>query len=221
MADVLDRHPHLRIVPSLGMDLTVAGEIHFRAVGPDGTTIEDRFSVRIRVPAQFPRSAALVWETGGRIPRSFHRLEDGALCLGAPTEIQLRLATSPTLSGFFDTLLIPYLFGRSYFEKFGSMPFGELPHDHVGLRQHFVGLFSVGNAASADGFAAVGAMHRRIANKRPCPCESGQRLGRCHHVRVNELRAILGREWFRQQVLEFRRAGCQRRRRSSGGGLQA
>ena len=34
--------------------------------------IEDSFEVRSEVPDQFPESMALVWETGGRIPLSYH-----------------------------------------------------------------------------------------------------------------------------------------------------
>jgi hypothetical protein len=39
----------------------------------------------------------------------------------------------------------------------------------------------------------LAAMRRRHANKRPCPCGSGNRLGRCHHELTNRARAMLGR----------------------------
>jgi hypothetical protein len=40
---------------------------------------------------------------------------------------------------------------------------------------------------------------KRIANKLPCPCGSGRRLGRCHNLKVNGLRHQLGPKWCRTQ----------------------
>ena len=46
---------------------------------------------------------------------------------------------------------------------------------------------------SAIPYCMLAAMKRRLANKRPCPCGSGRRLGRCHNRRVNTLRNQVGR----------------------------
>jgi hypothetical protein len=43
-------------------------------------------------------------------------------------------------------------------------------------------------------------MKRRVANKRPCPCGSGLRAGKCHHRILNRLRQELGRQWCREQA---------------------
>jgi hypothetical protein len=40
-------------------------------------------------------------------------------------------------------------------------------------------------------------MKKRQANKLPCPCNSGRRVGQCHHLEINRLRNKLGRSWFR------------------------
>ena len=37
----------------------------------------------------------------------------------------------------------------------------------------------------------------RIGEADPCPCGSGLRLGRCHNVRLNRLRKLGSRSWFR------------------------
>jgi hypothetical protein len=46
------------------------------------------------------------------------------------------------------------------------------------------------------GFVRLLAMKKRKANKLPCPCGTGVRLGRCHNRKLNTLRDKLGRGWF-------------------------
>jgi hypothetical protein len=115
LQDTLLRYPGLRIVPSPGEGLTLAGELQFRATGPDGVTIEDTYDVELRVPADFPRGTPTARETGGRIGPKFHKLEGDLLCLGARTELRLRIVQSPTLLAFVERIVIPYLFGHTYF----------------------------------------------------------------------------------------------------------
>lgn len=197
LQDLLLRHSGLRIMPNSGDDLLLAGDLPFRATGPDGRTVEDCYAIEIRVQSTFPRGIPTVRETGGRIAPAFHKLEGDLLCLGARTEIQIQLATAPTLLGFVDRLVIPYLFGHSYHEAHGVMPFGELEHGRDGLLQYFASLFRAPSRAAARVFVHLTSLRRRVANKEPCPCGSHRRLGRCHNRQVNRLRKLLGRSWFR------------------------
>jgi len=64
----------------------VSGDLHFRVRGPAHELIEDTYAVRIRLPQHFPRDLPTAWETVGRIPNDSHKMDDGSLCLGAPTE---------------------------------------------------------------------------------------------------------------------------------------
>ena len=48
-------------------------------------------------------------------------------------------------------------------------------------------------------FLCLTGMKKRVANKHPCPCGSGRRLGRCHCRRVNHLRRTIGRTWFQAE----------------------
>jgi hypothetical protein len=201
LQDTLLRYPGLRIAPSAGEELKLAGELRFRVTGPEGVTIEDSYEVELRVPADFPPRTPTAQETGGRIGPAYHKREGGLLCLGAPTELRIRLVTSPTLLAFVERVLIPYLFGHSYYTVHGKMPFGELEHGTAGLLQHFAGLFGVADRAAARGFVRAASLRRRVANKMPCPCGSRRRLGRCHNRRVNRVRALLGRAWFVQELV--------------------
>ncbi len=199
LGELLRQHPGLRPAPSARADLRLVGTLAFAAEAPGKQRIEDAYAVELSVPPGFPDDLPSVRETGGRIPPHFHRLTDGALCLGAPTRQRLLLLDAPTLPAFVERVVIPYLYGYSFHEKHGGMPFGELAHGLAGIRQDFAALFGVESEAAGEEFVRLAGMKKRAANKYPCPCGSGHRLGRCHHRRVNFFRDQLGRWWFRAQ----------------------
>ena len=218
LTDALLAYPALSIIPGGVADVVLAGEIAFAATGPRKVLIEDVYSLTIEIPRDFPaRGLPRVLETGGRIPKDYHQLEDGSLCLGSSTRLRLLACQDPTVGGFIERAVVPYLYGRSYFERFGQMPFGELAHGRRGVEQDLRALFLMPPAAGVDAILEVAALRRRTANKRPCPCSSGRRLGRCHHVTVNRMRAILGRSWFEGQALHlFGRHATRSRQRWFG-----
>lgn len=202
---VLLKHTGLRVVPGADEGIQFAGPLTFRAIGPNAVELEDTYDVEISVPTGFPKALASARELGGRIPQSFHHFDDGHLCLGAPTEVLLKQLQAPSIVAFVDDLLIPYLFGYSYFKNHGCMPFGELEHGVVGLLQHFASLFGASDRHSALHFVRLAALRKRFANKWQCPCGSGRRLGRCHNQRVNTIRSLLGHKWFKQQLALIQR----------------
>jgi hypothetical protein len=199
--ELLAKYPDLRIIPSPADDLKVGGKLSFHVRGPDDVVIADSYRVELRIPASFPAVVPDVFETGGRIPKTYHKLTDGSLCLAAPTELRLRVGSSTMLAEFVELYVIPYLFGYSYREKHGVSPYGELEHGKDGLRQHFASLFGVTDRAVAQELVRLTSLKKRPANKVACPCGSGRRLGRCHHAIVNELRTKLGRAWFASQYV--------------------
>ncbi len=198
LPEFLSRHPSLRLRPSADDSVVLAGKLPFIADGPGGQRIKDEYHVRVKVPRRFPASIPSVWETAGRIPSDFHKLTDGSLCLGAPTTIKLQIYRHPSLLGFVEHCLIPYLYGHSYFEQHQKMPFGELEHGAKGLRQDLAALYGTADHRTVQAFVQLTAMKRRLANKQACPCASGTRVGRCHHDTINRLREQLGRHWFQQ-----------------------
>jgi len=196
---VLDRYPGLRLVPSRGDSLRLAGNLAFNATGPGGEVIEDQYDIEVSVSHEFPLRIPGVRETAGRIAADFHKLEGGLLCLGAPTVLRLKLGVSPTLLTFVEQILIPYLYGHSYFLKHGTMPYGELAHGDAGIRAEIAELFGSHSGAQPEEFLRLAGLQKRRANKQSCPCDSGLRLGRCHNRRVNSFRDRLGRIWCRNE----------------------
>jgi hypothetical protein len=207
--DLLAKYPGLRLSPSDDGCVTITGSLAFVVEAPGKERIADEYQIRLSVPEEFPLRIASVREVGGRISRSFHKLDDGSLCLGAPTRVRLVVAESPSILRFVDRCVIPYLYGYSYFEKHGILPFGELKHGEEGIREDLALLFGTDRKASIQEFVRLTAMRKRHANKAPCPCGSGRRLGRCHHGLVNRLRDVLGRPWFRLMGYVLREHGVR------------
>ena len=196
LEELLVKQPGLRLVSGPFGCVRLAGVLAFAADAPAREQIADEYHIEIDVPDSFPEQLPSVKETQGRIAADFHKLEDRSLCLGSPTRLLLIARESVTLSRFVDRCVVPYLYGHSYFEKYRTMPFGELEHGATGIRSDFASLFGVGDPGAVAEFVRLTSMRRRQANKQRCPCGSLRRLGRCHNRRVNNLRKRLGRRWF-------------------------
>jgi hypothetical protein len=192
IAELLARYDGLRLLPSIGMTTRIAGTLSFRAEGRTTQSIEDSYDIRIEVPHEFPERMALAWETGGRIPATYHKLDNAALCLGSRVRLRLQTADSPSVLRFVERCVIPYLYGYSHFLKTGKMPFGELDHGELGSLQDLASLLGM-EMGPAIPYCVLATVKRRRANKQPCPCGSGRRLGRCHNRKVNILRDRVGR----------------------------
>ena len=196
--DLLKEYSGLRLTGVANGVVHIAGVLSFLAIGTRTERIQDEYHIAISVPQSFPTNLPTVRETQGRIPPDFHTLTNGGLCLGSHTRIRLLMSKDPSLCRFVEKCVIPYLYGRSHFERYATMPFGELEHGAKGIRQDLAELFGTTRADRIEEFARLTAMKKRHANKELCPCLSGSQLGHCHHRRVNALRKQLGRLWFRR-----------------------
>jgi hypothetical protein len=201
LAEALAAHSGLVVMPYTGGNVRLAGDLHVNHVAPPHWIhIEARYTIELRVPVGFPRQLPVVYETGARIQRDFHRLQDGALCLGSSVGQRLQLGNNPCVGRFIDRIVIPYLYGHAHFEQVRSLPFGELAHGAAGLEDDVRTLVGLPRAISVSGILWLAGVHRRVANKRPCPCGSGTRLGRCHNALINRTRSIVGRSSSLEQL---------------------
>ena len=198
-AEVISKYPGLRLNPT-PEGIEFVGTLEFSAEHNGHGRIDDEYELRVNIPSLFPRELPQTRDRGNRIPRDFHTNEDGSLCLGAPARQKLALGKHGTILDYFDQLVIPYLYGHSYFEKHREMPFGELEHGVAGLLHEYTKLFGISTEKPVPGLIRLTAMKKRVANKHQCPCGSGRRLGKCHNRQVNALRDKLGRQWFSDEV---------------------
>lgn len=193
LAEALARQPGLTLRPSQTADVLIEGELRCHRSGPDEVVVDESYAVKIQVPGGFPRALPVVWETAGKVPKTFHRNPDNSLCLGSPISQRFAFEADPTVDGFIDRVVVPYLYSHAYFERFGRMPFGELDHGAAGLEDDVRRIFRLPNCTNAEEFLRLASLKRRVSNKRRCPCHSGIRLGRCHAAAVHEARCRLGR----------------------------
>jgi len=153
-----EHHAHLRVQDGC----TVTGMLRFRAnmvehrkidiysgiVGEKEVGrpnyIEDAYDVSFYFDESYwPH----VKEIGGRLKRranelgidmaEMHVLASNELCLGAPHVIVAEMKKDASVRNFFKSLLIPYLYYHSYWEKHGSEPWGGLPHGETGILEDF------------------------------------------------------------------------------------
>lgn len=208
LREFLRSYPKMAIRPSLGGGLRLKGSFEFAAHHAKEGNIHDSFALEMIVPNGFPRELPRVTETGGRIPRTgeYHvNGTDNTLCLGSPLSLLLRISKKPTLEGFAENCLVPYLFAVSRKLKTGGLlPFGELAHGRTGIRDDYTALFGLKNPKNVDRVLALLGMKKRRTNKLPCPCGCRKRLGRCSfNLRLRAFRTLASRSWFRNEYQFF------------------
>lgn len=197
-------YPSLRISHMSGCGLTFCGNLTFKAKVDGLEKITDTYSIRCEIKEDFPTSLPMFFETEGRIPKSYHTNHDGTLCLGSPLRVRQELHKKSTLHTLIKDLLIPYLYKHSYHEKHGDQPLGELEHGALGLIEDYETLFEVKGAKACYEMLLLLGMEKLYANKKPCPCGSGARLGKCHNQVLNPFRKIESRQFYLKQAELFK-----------------
>jgi len=201
LREFLCAHPGMMVRPGGGRDLIVEGDFEFMALSPAHGEVTDTFNLQVRIPPRYPRDLPVVYELGGRIPRdgNYHVNPGGSLCLGSRLRLLQNVAKSPTLTGFASTCLVPYLFAVSRKLTHGeSFVFGELAHGSRGEIMDYMDLLSLKSPDHVLRAIEYLGMKKRRANKLPCPCGCGSRLGRCHFNRkLRGFRHLADRSWFR------------------------
>lgn len=199
-------YPLMVARPSTDGTLVIKGCFAFGAEHAVAGKIQDSFTLEISIPKVFPHALPNVKEPEGRIPRivDFHVNSDGSLCLGSPLRLLKLLSAQPTIIGFAERCLVPYLYAMSHRLRTGSFPFGELPHYAEGMLADYVSLLRLKHPEQARKALRLLGLKKRHANKLPCPCECGRRTGRCKFNRqLREFRRLASRRWFREQYAAY------------------
>jgi hypothetical protein len=194
----------MAIRPSAGEFLLMEGKFEFSAQMGNFDPITECYDLRISVRQEFPRQLPAVHETGGRIPHTgqYHVNPDGSLCLGSPIRMLWKISNDPTLTGFAKQCIVPYLYAISHKLIFGGkLPFGELPHGTPGELEDYMELFGLKTIEQVRLALQYLGMKKRRANKLPCPCGCGRRLGVCSfNRRIRTFRLLASRSWYRSLV---------------------
>lgn len=204
LAQFFEMYPGMAIVPSRGPGLLLQGQFSFVAGQSVIDAIQETYKLQIFVPKGFPRELPAVTEIGGRIPRdgNYHVNPDpdNTLCLGSPLRLLREIAVNPTLLGFTERCLVPYLYAVSCKLKDGrAFAFGELSHGYEGIVEEEGPYFGVHDRRMLYAVFRMLCIKKRIANKHECPCGCGKRLGRCNlRFKINYCRNLVRRRVIRE-----------------------
>lgn len=201
----LDDYPGMSTAPCSDAGVCLRGKFRFKANVSGGEEIEDIYKLEIIVLVKFPQALPTVKEMGGKIPRNgeFHVNPDGSLCLGSPLRLLKKIHKFPSLSGFADKCLVPYLYAVSHkLRNGGDFVFGELAHGDQGIVDDYSHMFGLKEHSQITQAIQLLGVKKRIANKKPCPCGCGRRLGACSfHKKLNEFRKMASVSWFKAHAL--------------------
>lgn len=205
LSQFLSDYPGMSTAPCSDAGVCLRGKFRFKANTPGCDEIDDSYRLEIFIPDKFPRALPTVKENGGKIPRdgNFHVNPDGTLCLGSPLRLLNKVHRVPSLSNFADKCLVPYLYAVSYkLEHGGDFVFGELAHGYQGIVDDYSVLLGLKERHQITRAIQLLGIKKRLANKRPCPCECGKKLGACpFHHKLNEFRKMAPVSWFKAHAL--------------------
>ena len=200
----LNDYPGISLWPSRSSAVVLKGSFAFQAKPVSGPTITDSYELLITVPSAFPRALPKVVETDSKIPRDgrHHVNPDRTLCLGSPVRLLSLISSQPTLVGLAEKCIVPFLYAVSNKLLNGvDFLFNELAHGEKGIVDDYLELFGVKTREQVIQVLNLLGTKRRIANKGPCPCGCGIRLGRCQfNMKLNKYRTMAPRSWFKGHV---------------------
>ena len=196
----LKDYPGMSIAPFRRRTLVLKGKFDFKAYIKRGPEIVDSYMLEISVPNEFPHAIPKVKETGRKIPRDGHHHvnPDETLCLGSPLRLLKKIQPKPNLTGFAEGCLVPYLYAVSHKIIHGeNFIFSELAHGEPGIIDDYQDLFGLTSRSQVVDAITLLGIKKRLANKQPCPCGCGKRLGACpFHCKLNAFRKMAQRSWF-------------------------
>ena len=171
-------------------EIIVAGPLLFEACPHGYPPITASFEIELHIPILYPNDLPKVLESSGRISRNYSHVYDSEfLCLGTPAGELEQFHKQPVLLGFVDKLVIPYLYGYCYWERFGSHPFGEHAHYGAGIIQYYTEKLQLKHETSAVDIVRY--LYDRGYNKNDlCPCGSGKIIRVCHKRELQHLHRI-------------------------------
>jgi hypothetical protein len=205
LSQFLGDYPGMSTVPYSDAGVCLRGKFRFKANVSGKDEIDDSYMLEIVVPDKFPKALPKVKETGGKIPRdgNFHVNSDGTLCLGSPLRLLKKVYSASNLIGFAEKCLVPYLYTVSYkLKNGGNFLFGELTHGTQGIEDDYSVMLGLKERYQIIRAIQLLGIKKRIANKKPCPCGCGKRLGICpFHHKLNEFRKMAPVSWFKAHAL--------------------
>ena len=180
LAELRDVHKGMTHVVEQDTETFLSGALHFEASADGMETISASFDIELTIPHLFPDRLPRAKEISGRIGTGYGHLNpDGTLCLAVPIEQRRVFFEQPTLLGYVDRLVVPYLYGYCFWNKHDYHPFDEAAHGGEGILRHYIDTLGL-----RDPLAALVAIcflfEHGYRGHHDCPCGSGRKVRVCH-----------------------------------------
>lgn len=180
VGELVDTFDNLSIKQITHEFILVSGKISFDAGYLSLERVIDSFELDVFIPLTYPKTLPVVKETAGKITRDYeHIYPDNSFCLAVPLEQKLFYERDPTLTGFMDNLVIPFLYSYCFWEKNSTMPYGEMSHGTKGLAEYYLDMFETKNPAHTFD-TIVHCLKNGYNAHIPCACGSGKKTLKCH-----------------------------------------
>ena len=179
------------------------GEVN--AVGGIVLSCEYQITVVTRDKVTYSALPALYVDEVVRIDDRHFSLDSSA-CLCSPFQEQEFLLPAFNFLKFFEQLVIPFLYGQSFYSKYNRWPWPEYAHGTTGLLESFVDEETLGEdkirnflsmlAIAKDIWPDIrAALQRdRIKGHTPCFCPKHDQIRRCHP------KALIGIRKLQQEI---------------------
>lgn len=197
IAEVRNKFPKLTIKSQGVWD----GEIDVNAVYGN-VHIIDIFKIGIIASDKYPVELPVMIELGGRtdaIAEKYkiknrqdlhYNIKSRVACLCVKQEEKIKFPDGSNLVTYIDDLVIPYLYGLSYFDQNGKWPWGEYSHGGLGLLEFYADdqseqkiddIKQTAKVFVADNnWKEYSKQIRKPSAQKACICGSGRQFQRCH-----------------------------------------
>lgn len=186
-----------------GKVVCIEGRYDIHAQMEGFNEIHDSYALKIVIDEKYPREIPSVFETAGWLPRDleYHIYSNGSFCLGSEIRLKAMLSETPSIPEFAERILDPFLYSVSYKLKYNRFPNGELAHGEAGLIDDYERMFNVTGKDSVLKVLSALGKKKRVANKLPCPCGCGKKLGNCEfRFSLEKWRRLDRRRFFREHL---------------------
>lgn len=203
VSEVLKNYKGLRIVDNFDDNITLIGSLHFSANYPQKKQINDSYLIKLVVDYQFPNITPIVYELEERIPRiaDRHVFSDGRICLGSPLRLKIIYSKNPTIRGFIEMCVIPFLYANSYYEENKEYPWGDLAHGYSAVIEDYLDIFKLTNKAKLIQALKILTASNFNAKKMRCPCGCNKRFKQCtYSEHLLDIKAVATKAFFKSQL---------------------
>ena len=187
ITELQENHNGLAYVAETEHETVLSGSLPFEASTDGYASITASFEINLLIPSLYPDNLPRVRETRGEIDGGYeHVYTDGTLCLAVPIAERLMFSRQPSLLGFVNNLVIPYLYGYCHWKEHGEHPFGEQKHGDEGIVRYYVDTLDLIDEARALAVVLFLFEHG-YRGHHDCPCGSALKVRKCHGPMLYDL----------------------------------